>query len=821
MLKRILIGVAGVLVLAIGGLAVFLATLDIEAYRPRILAAAEAATGRRVTIGAMRLGLGLTPRVEVRDAALGNLPGGSRENMVSVGRAELQLKLLPLISGRIALHRLVLERPEIVLEVVGGEPNWRFTTPASPGTAQAPATPAAERSSTAPIELGTVEIRDASLIFPGAPQGGVSLRRLQASGEGNLSAEGELLWGQEPVSFSLSGGSLARAMGQPGGAWPVTGRVEAGGARVSLRGEMREPRGLQDYRLEIEAEVPDLRRLSPLAGVTLPPVNGITLRGRVSGSGTTLPRAEGINLSVAGAEPAPGVILRKLEIAMPAMDQPLRLVLEGTRDGQALTLTGTMGPLGPVLSGGALPLELAGEHMGQRLRLAGQVAKPLTGEGVALDLRLESSTAGTFSARLSERGAMFAEGVQLTTLRAEGPALAGEGELSLLRSTPPRLEGQITLSRLDVDAMRASLAPAPTGASARPAPQASAAAPVPSDGRMIPDMPVDLSFLKLAQAELRFAVAVLRANGREYRDVQGGLQLANARLRIDPLGITLPGGRLALRLAADDAGEVPALQLSVRSDAVEVGPMLGAFGIAAPVTGHADIDVELRGSGRTTRTIAAGAVGHVGLALVNGQVRAATVRNSLPQNLHGAVPEEVGIACLAARFDVVAGIAQSRTFFIDSGLGKVAGQGQISLRDESLSMRLNTDLRLPVPGVSGGLRVRAPVPMGGTLANPRFDTTAMIGSAASSQIGQQADRLAPGLGAIAGQLLGGAQQGGAATPAMPGCAQALPVARGGRAGTIPASQAPADAPAQQTAPAQQQQQRVPQVQDLLRGFLGR
>jgi hypothetical protein len=166
---------------------------------------------------------------------------------------------------------------------------------------------------------------------------------------------------------------------------------------------------------------------------------------------------------------------------------------------------------------------------------------------------------------------------------------------------------------------------------------------------------------------------------------------------------------------------------------------------------------------------------------------------------------EVGLACLAARFDVVAGIAQARSLFADGQLGRVSGQGQVSLRDESLSLRLNTDLRLPIPGTPG-LRVRAPVPVSGTLGAPRFESSGLVGSAITGQ----AERLAPGLGQALNQALG-------ATPAqaaMSDCGTALGLARGGRAGPVPASQAPAEPAPGQAGPR-------PQLQDVLRGLLGR
>ena len=795
-IRRVAIGAAALVVLLLGGVAAFLATLDIERFRPRIQAAAQATTGRAVTFGAMRLGLGLTPRITVRDARLANLPGGTRPHMLEVGEAELDVALLPLFGGNIAIRRLVLKAPDILLEMVNGEPNWRFSPATAPTAAGTPTTPAEPRRA-GMLEIGTVEVRDARLGFPGAPAGGVTLTTLDASGRGNLSLRGALLWGGVPVSFDAEGGPLARLLGAAGPAWPLRVRAELGGTRLTAQGTMREPRGLLGYTLDISAEAASLEGLSTLLGQRLPPLTGVTLRGRVAGSGFGLPVPEAMTLTLGAATLAPGLALARLEVAMPAAAEPARISVAGSRDGQAFTLGGTMGPLGAALAGQSLGLDLTGEHLGHAVTVQGQVAQPLAGSGVDVVVTGRSPAFGQARARLAGRGAFFAEGATLSDITLEGPIATGGGELVLTRAPVAGVTGRLALSRLDVDAARAITAPPPaavpaTAPPAQPAPAAS------SDPRIIPTITLDFSRLPAAAADLAFSVGTLRFNARDWQAVEGRLLLANARLRLDPVAVSLPGGRITWRVAADNAGPVPQLQVSARGDGLDVAALLGA---GAPVSGRGELDLDLRGQGADTRAWAAGAIGHVGLALTEGRVSPELLRRALPSQAQG-LASEIGLACLAARFDVVAGIGQARTLFVDSSLGRVTGQGMVSLRDETLALRLNTDLRLPVPGTPG-LRVRAPLPVSGPWSAPRFDGSAIVGGALSGQ----ADRLLPGLG----QVLGG----NAVPAAMSDCGTALGLARGGRAGPVPASQAPAAEASAATPVAR------PQVQDLLRGLLNR
>ena len=802
MMRKLVIGGAALVVLLLGGVAVFLATLDIESYRPRIQAAAQAATGRAVTLGAMHLALGLTPRIKVRDVRLANLPGGTRPDMLSVGEAELDVALLPLLSGNIAVRRLVLKAPQILLELVNGEPNWRFS-PAVPAQGAAPAVPGAPRRPTT-LEIGTVQVRDAKVEFPGGPPGGVTLATLDASGSGNLSLRGTLRWGDVPVSFDAEGGPLARLLGAAGPTWPLRLRAEVAGVRMTAQGEVREPRGLLGYRLNVTAETATLEGLTPLLGRALPPLRDIALRGRVEGNGYGLPAPQAVTLTLGAATIAPGVALTRLDIAMPAAAEPARITVAGSRGGEPFALTGTVGPIGPALAGEPLGLDVSGEHLGHAVAVQGRVARPLAGTGVDVVVTGRSAALGQARARAAERGAFFADGAELTEIALEGPVAVGTGALSLSRAPVPGVTGRLALSRLDVDAARAAGAPAAApgsgpapGPAAAPAPLP-AAPPAPTDRRIIPNIPLDFSRLPAAAADLAFSIDTLRLSGRDWRALEGRFLLAEARARLDPLAVTLPGGRITLRIAADNAGPMPQLQLSASGEGLDVATFLGA---GAPISGRGEIDLDLRGQGADSRAWAAGAIGPVGLAVTEGRVSPALVRGALPQQAQG-LASEIGLACVAARFDVVAGIGQARALFVDSSLGRATGQGQVSLRDETMALRLNTDLRVPVPGTPG-LRVRAPLPVSGSWSAPRFDGSAMVGSALSGQ----ADRLLPGLG----QALGG----GAPAVAMSDCGTALGLARGGRAGPVPASQAPAaEAPAAGAAPTPR-----PQVQDLLRGLL--
>jgi AsmA protein len=142
----------------------------------------------------------------------------------------------------------------------------------------------------------------------------------------------------------------------------------------------------------------------------------------------------------------------------------------------------------------------------------------------------------------------------------------------------------------------------------------------------------------------------------------------------------------------------------------------------------------------------------------------------------------------------------------------MGGEGGLNLKDESLAFRLLPDVRV------GGVDVRAPVNVAGTLRSPRFgvspEAAVAGGLGAFLSLQQTPDR---NLQALAGAL-------GGARPALPDCESQLAIARGGQSGPAPEA-APAgqpSAPSTERPPVQGPARDLPApAQELLRGLFGR
>ncbi|PWS35061.1 hypothetical protein DFH01_22325 [Falsiroseomonas bella] len=825
-----------------------------EAVRARLVAEVQRATGREFAVRDVELGLSLRPTVILRDVALANMPGGSRPQMLTAERVEVQAALLPLLSRRIEIARIELDRPDLLLETTAeGRGNWQFqpaagpAAPSAPGTPSAPARPLALSLDRLQVEEGRVTWRDGSA---GTTET-IGIPRLDAAAPDGapVTARGTLLLRGQEVAVTAETAPLAAL----GGATQIPLQATLGvlGAEARIQGSLA-PGGA--WRAEVAASVPEVARLAPLLpDAPLPPLRDVTLSGRLAGSGAELRTAENLALRLGAADLSalrPGLALTRLEATAPRLDAPLQITAEARQGEVPLSLSGTAGTPALLVGGAAapLPVDLRLQAAGATATLRGQVRQPTALSGVDLalaaripDLAALSPLAGTAlpairdltaEARIAERGAGFRDGIALRGITLAAPPLQAAGELTLAIAARPALNGRLDVARLDLDAIRAALpAAAPAQpAPAQPAPAQPAPAPAPAarDGRVIPDIALPVDALRGWDADLRVTVATLTAGGATWRDLRLPLKVEAGRARIAPFAVTGPGGQVTGELAADAAAATPTVALTLRAPGLELAPLQQALGEPVRVSGKAELDAALRGAGAGLRAVAATLDGHLGLAMVNATLEP-PLMNPVQQALRARVPalpplpDRLPVECVALRADAQDGTLRIGTLLADAPAAKVAGSGTINLADETLALRLLHDVR------AAGAEIRVAADLGGTLAAPAYGGV-QVRNAVAAAAGALAGRVGGDLGQVLGAI---ANQPGARPDPLPDCATALRAARGGREGAVPAARPaePQQAAPQQPAPQQPAPQPPaipgvpPQLQgpasDLLRGLLRR
>jgi AsmA protein len=794
-MRKILLIVAAIVVavpiLAIGG---FLLFFDADSFRPRLAEAVQRATGREFRIeGRLRLSPALTPTVSVDGMSLANIPGGSSPEMLRVAHAELRLGLIALIGGRIEIASLTLEGGRLLLE----QQNWQMGRARVPAPATATPAPGAAPSKPLILDIRRATLKDWIVTYEGE-EIRIPQARLTGTGvDGPLDLTATIVArGTEALVEGRVGAAMQFAAANP---WPFRLSAVLPGGRISAEGQKTSG----DWQAVLSADIPRLDALSAMAGRALPALTGINLRAQAALVGGA-PQIGSIEGRIGGGEFA-GITLTGATFTQASLQGAPQIDANGTYRGQPVTLHAEFVPMA-LQAGTPSPVTLRFGAAGASVSVYGSWPGELVVEANAPDLAalaplverpLPSLRDVTLRADVASVGDRFAGGVRIGGINfaSSGGTLTGAVELGW--APRPSLKGGVTSARIDLAAFRA--APA-TPAPAPPAPAPPPAPVTPASGRLIPDIAIDITPLRLLDADLTFDQVELRNGEMVARQMSGHLVNQAGVIRLDPFAVTLPGGTLNLRIAADATANPPALQIAGGGQGLDPIALLGAFGITSPLAGRTDLDMDLRGQGATTRALAGTATGHLGLAVTEGRLsgRPAQTLAQIP-----GVGGDMALSCLALHAEADRGVATMRPLYLEGAPGRLGGEGTLNLRDETLSMRFNTDLRV------AGVRLRAPVPLTGTLASPRLEMAGLAQGALSGELGDRLERAIPGLGGVL------PQQSGA--PSLPDCATALRTARGGRAGPSPAAAAQPQQPAQ--APAAEQRQ--PALNNLLRGIFGR
>ncbi|MCL2428783.1 MAG: AsmA family protein, partial [Alphaproteobacteria bacterium] len=605
-LRILLIGLAATLLAGLGAVAWFAASFDANTYKPRIEAAVKRATGRDLTLkGPVGLKLSLRPTIEARDVAFANAPGGSRPAMATLERLEVQIGLLPLLQNRVEIERLVLVRPDILLETDReGRPNWILARePAAPAP-PAEAAPGGARTP-ATLAIQAVSVRDGILTYRDGRTGHsttITLEDAAATADdvsGPVRIASRAAFAGNPFTLTGETGPLGR-LNDPASRtpWPVRLTLAGAGAKLAVDGTLTEPLAGRGYQATLVADIPDLAALNLFfTHAHLPPLRATSASATIADTGTALPAMRDLALHIGASDLSavlPGLSVAHATLTSSGLDQPVELAAAGKLGPTPLSIGGTLGPAGLLLRGlspSPYPVDLALSLADAKASVHGTIADPRRLAGADLTLSAHVADLASISQGLGrqvpdslanrDRGTLPPiHDLDLKTRLADGPGGFGrstvlrdlalrvpgadlEGTLTLAYRGRPSLSGTLTAQLIDADRLFAhppsAAPPSPPPSPPRPpaTPPAEPPTPTPAARRapLFSDAPLPFGVLTLADADLSVTIGALRARGTEYRDILAKLSLRDGKLTLDPLSAGIQDGHLDLRLTADALAE--------------------------------------------------------------------------------------------------------------------------------------------------------------------------------------------------------------------------------------------------------------------------
>ena len=279
LLKRWLLGLAA-LVLVLVAVVLF---FPWDVLRGPINRYVSAELGRRFEITErLSVKLGSTATVRADGLEFANPEWASEPYLVKAKAAEFDIKLLPLLFGKVDLPRVALFEPQIGLQI---EPDGRRTWALSRDTSDSTATP---KIGALTVDRGTLKYRaagrgaDISALFTLDPESSTTqagTRQLPLS----YKATGK--WNNEPFTANGRTGGVLQLSRDLTESFPIEVNAESGKTTLKAKGSVKNLQEFSGLNASFDIQGRNLDELYKLAGVVLPSTPPYKLRGQLSKRG--------------------------------------------------------------------------------------------------------------------------------------------------------------------------------------------------------------------------------------------------------------------------------------------------------------------------------------------------------------------------------------------------------------------------------------------------------------------------------------------------------------------------------------------------------
>lgn len=299
--------------------------------------------------------------------------------------------------------------------------------------------------------------------------------------------------------------------------------------------------------------------------------------------------------------------------------------------------------------------------------------------------------------------------------------LSGTAEIDL-RNKRPFLRADLASKRLDFDNLAGFVgAPPKTGTNeSANAEQKKQAAQLAASARVLPTTPYDLSKLRAMDAQVRWRAQRINAPSWPLDDMDAALTLKDGVLQLDPLNFGVAGGDIRSTIHMDARNAVITTQLKAGIRGIRLDQLFPDATLAKQASGAIGGELDLRGRGNSIAAMLGSADGSIGVGMGRGHVGNLIMELAgldIAESLKYLITKDrqIPVRCIFGDFGVQDGLMQSRALAFDSTDTIIVGEGNISLKNETLDLLLR-----PRPKDRSILSLRSPLRIGGTFKDPSF-----------------------------------------------------------------------------------------------------
>ncbi|MEA2803670.1 MAG: AsmA family protein [Rhodospirillaceae bacterium] len=360
----------------------------------------------------------------------------------------------------------------------------------------------------------------------------------------------------------------------------------------------------------------------------------------------------------------------------------------------ALDLTGTAGSFDGWMRGLPGNIDLQGGFGGGKIAIKGGVGVKgttvqINSEGPDISvfgpyIHLPVPAGGPYvlSAKAATQRSAFK--VDVTTLKVGSSELTADVLFRVDRKGTATITANADVSRLDIGDLRAA-----------PAAAAPASAASPAQPRLVPTLPFSASWLGRSTLSVTARLGEIVGLGSKVQNASITLTSSETRFAFRAAA-TVGSGSAGFDLAYDPTGRIGQATLTASANRVPLGDLSSLLGFDLGLRDAvADIDLRLRGGGRTTRDALNSASGSVDVTVAKGTWPRDQLADwpAETQRLLGSGEGGVPFNCIAGRFDVSGGVASLRRLVVDTPRTTLVGGGYVHLRSEGWEFILAPEAR--------------------------------------------------------------------------------------------------------------------------------
>ena len=279
---KILFVLVLIVIVALAGI---IFTTDINQYKEQIVQVVKDNTGRDFEIsGDLKLAPSLIPTIAVEGVSLGNASWAKEKNMLSVGKFEAQVALMPLLKKNIQVVRLILIEPNIHLETnKEGQGNWVFVTADAKEEKKSADTGSTELPA---LAVNEVKIEKANIVYNDGKTGKATELQIEevtvnsSSFSDPLSLFIKASINQSPMELKGTLGSVNNLLDNKD--YPINISGDIAGADLSIEGKLGQPMSAKGIDILASLNIEKLSSLNKIAGSELPDVGPIIFNGKLS-----------------------------------------------------------------------------------------------------------------------------------------------------------------------------------------------------------------------------------------------------------------------------------------------------------------------------------------------------------------------------------------------------------------------------------------------------------------------------------------------------------------------------------------------------------